>query len=297
MNFLDDETTFTIDGLLEGPTPPLPGLREEMEAWRNAAEEAGYPFRLRFDGRRYSLLATKKSIVPADGRPASGQELERLLNDLVARIPDGERRRAMSTLRSVEDRGSDVVETVYAVVPNGNIASDQRVRLATAKPDESKTNPTRRLLLIGGLVLGAVLVGFLAGGWSNLVQWWKAANLEIADVERATLDLNRFLDYRITAVSTEGVDVIIEPKSDCPTKPADYEALRERLLNENDAASWASLEAAFRGVVTVEIQTDDGAILFADRVTFPPAWSVTPRKSQRLSFRRIGVPARVLVKP
>lgn len=120
--------TFLIDGMLQGPLPPDTDVVDDFETWVGSAKSKGLHLHLRVEGGSYSLVAD-----PAIRKISTlnGDDLESLftevLQSLLDLLPLEIRVRAFSTLRSEEFRPGAAAQTLYAVGPDGEIQTEQRM--------------------------------------------------------------------------------------------------------------------------------------------------------------------------
>ncbi|MFW5857557.1 MAG: hypothetical protein ACOCX4_06750, partial [Planctomycetota bacterium] len=146
------EGTFFLDGLVEGPAPADEEARDRLEAWIAAARSGGISLALEVDGGHMSLLGDDTPRpVGGPGVPLE-DHIAHLLEQLFDVYDPGPPPQLFSTLRSVEYRPNEEIQTLYGIQPDGTVRHESRtVPVQTKAPPERLS--TREQLKLAGLGL------------------------------------------------------------------------------------------------------------------------------------------------
>ena len=136
---MNTEGTYILSGIIQGPLPPGPDGREQLQQFNTLLASSGISLSLRVDGGNFSLLAEDR-VVETNVVFASEIEnnLKSALTSLLDAFPEGMRMSLMSTIRSrifIEGREH---QAVYAVVFPGIIQVESAVLKTTLLPRERK---------------------------------------------------------------------------------------------------------------------------------------------------------------
>jgi hypothetical protein len=136
---MNTEGTYILSGIIQGPLPPGPDGREQLQQFNTLLATSGISFSLRVDGGNFSLLAEDR-VVETNVVFASEIEnnLKSALTTLLDAFPEGMRMSLMSTIRSrifIEGREH---QSVYAVVFPGIIQVESAVVKTTLLPRAHK---------------------------------------------------------------------------------------------------------------------------------------------------------------
>lgn len=157
------EGTLIIDGLIEGKIPALPGAQEKLAAWVNFARAAGMEFDLQVDGGSFSLLADNSPRPVKKFAPNPSEIISAAVGEMIKTIPPAERGKLTSTLRSIEIRAGEEVQTIYAIAPDGTVGLQSRVVEArTHAPPPALTLKERLRMGLFGLVAAVVVIAVSA---------------------------------------------------------------------------------------------------------------------------------------
>ena len=120
------ERTFLLDGLLEGRLPARPGAESDLRGWVRFAGGRGIRLDLVIEGSRFSLLSdnTPRSTDDLEADPAT--LLAELLGDFLKAFDPPERTGVCSTLRTIEYRPGQEVQTAFAIAPDGKVVTQDR---------------------------------------------------------------------------------------------------------------------------------------------------------------------------
>ena len=149
------EGTLVLDGLVEGQATTTPGALERLQAF---ADQHPPRFNLRLDGPSFSLLADNTPLVVSELKQRPEDLIVGALEELVRIFPPPERMGLSSTLRSVEYRPNQEVQTLYVFGASGRVAVQQQtVAARTSAPAAPLTRRQRLERAAFGIVV-AVLV-------------------------------------------------------------------------------------------------------------------------------------------
>lgn len=262
------EGTIVFDGLIEGRVPADPDGERKVREWVSFAEKAGLSFQIQVEGDSFGLLASRTPVDAKALGPDPAARVTEALTQLVKALPVADRAEVFSTLRSVETRPGQEVQTVYVVAGGGRVESRERVVEAETLPPEPPvtTKEKVKVALIGLVVLvGVVGITSLFVDWRSVFSglWHRVAPLS---EEKVVVDGARFSDWlTVESKRVEGESRVVVVKvrrtarfpgasgSPADAPPADVE---KRL-------AW---EAVLRGWLRAEVFDEKGRFVSHDDV-------------------------------
>jgi len=260
------EGTVVLDGLIEGRVPDRPEARELLTEWVRAAREARVPFSLSFDGSSFSLLADQTPVAVEDLSPDPAARIAGALEELIKVFPPSDRGSLFSTLRSVEYRKGQAIQTVYGIGADGAVETMERTVEARTGPP--RHGPSRRDKVRAGLAGLVVAVGiFLVS--SVFVDYREllsrvAESVTPLNADALKVDTGPFADYFTIskkAVGSGSQTVTLTLKRTA-SFPLDDEAAQKLLAASADSPSRRlTVEAIVRGYVRVEFFGKDDKFL------------------------------------
>ena len=191
------EGTLIIDGLIEGKIPALPGAEDKLRAWVNFARAAGLDFDLQLDGGAFSLLADNSARSAKKFAPEPSEIISSALAEMLKTIPPADRGRLTSTLRSIEYRPRQEVQTLYQITPDGIVDPHQRIIDAqTHAPPPPLTLKERLRMGLFGLA-AAVAVLALSAVFVDYRKLWREIREEVTtlSVDQIQVENSTFDDY------------------------------------------------------------------------------------------------------
>jgi hypothetical protein len=208
MSALPIAGTYRLDGILQGPLPPAPGLAADLEAWVASARKAGLHFHLSVDGAAFSIVPDP-AVRPTSGcggRDVGGL-VEEGLNAMLSLLPEGARAAVFSTVRSEEFRPGIAVQTIHALGPGGRIVGQRRevaMDTADARPE---LNPAVIRRIAKWLLLGLVAAALLSVLFVDYRKLFANARERLSPltIEEVAVDcaaLGNALEARLTAVDS-----------------------------------------------------------------------------------------------
>jgi hypothetical protein len=191
------EGTLIIDGLIEGKIPALPGAEDKLRGWVNFARGAGLDFDLQLDGGSFSLLADNSPRAAKKFAPEPSEIISSAVGEMLKTIPPADRGRFTSTLRSIEYRRGQEVQTLYPITPEGAVDSRQRIVDAQtqAPPPPLSSRERLRMGLFGlGAAVAVIMVSALFVDYRKL---WREIREEvrIPSADQIQIDNATFADY------------------------------------------------------------------------------------------------------
>lgn len=258
--------TLVLDGLIEGSVASLAPHENRLRKWVAAARQRNLRFHLQIDGNTFSLLADSEPVAVSDLEESADRVVADLVGELLTIFPLDERGAIFSTLRSREFRAGEEVQTLYAVGPDGNCHTRQRVVDAdTAAPEVPMTREQRIRILLAAGVLAVLVIGALLY-FLPVDEWLKGAGRQITpyDSEALEVEADTFEGYfEITGRKTGGgsryVELTLKRGGDFPTDAAAAEALLER--EDLGPVDRLIAEAIVRGYVRVERYDEEGKLI------------------------------------
>jgi hypothetical protein len=163
---MNTEGTYILSGIIQGPLPPGPDGREQLQQFSALLETSGILLSLRVDGGNFSLLAEDR-VVETNVVFASEIEdnLKSALTSLLDAFPEGMRMSLMSTIRSrifIEGREH---QAVYAVVFPGIIQVESAVVKSTLLPRARKFTFKHKAIFAFSVCLLLGLSVWLSSRW------------------------------------------------------------------------------------------------------------------------------------
>jgi hypothetical protein len=191
------EGTLILDGLIEGRLPALPAAEDKLRAWVNFARQAGLEFNLQVDGGSFSLLANNSPLSAKKFAPDAGEVISSAVAEMLKTIPPADRGKLSSTLRSIEYRPRQEIQTLYAITPDGAVDSRQRtVEAHTQPPLPPLTTRERIRMGLYGLV-AAIAVIALSAVFVDYRKLWHEIREEVTtpSADQFQIDNSTFADY------------------------------------------------------------------------------------------------------
>jgi hypothetical protein len=149
------EGTVILDGLIQGKVPGLPGAEQRLRDWAQFARSAHLAFNLEIAGGTFGFLADQTPIAASDLGHDSAETIKAALIELLKIFPPGERPAIFSTLRGVEYRKGEEVQTLYIVGPDGSVLARGRTVSAQTVAAEGPLSLRERAIHIA---VGAILL-------------------------------------------------------------------------------------------------------------------------------------------
>ena len=256
--------TFRLEGLVQGPQGHDADFAARLRQWVRRAAEAGLHLDLEFDGGRFSVLADPKPVSVASLPKPPRECITEALEALTGLFPPGQPCALFSTLRSVEYRTGQEVQTLYVTTPEGVDSRQRIVEAATVEPPKPLTRRQKIRLAAKSAVVLAALVGistlFVPYGWlwDRFVQ-----GIVPPDVSKVAVDLGPLKPYlTVKDKKAKGTEAAIITLARTDAMPRTLEALEE-LARREDGSLWGrmAVEALARGYVRCETFDRDGKLL------------------------------------
>jgi len=260
------EGTIHLDGLLEGRLPLTADVRRHMGEWKDFAQTHKLTFNLQFEGDAFSILADSAPRPVRELGDAPSETIRQVLDQFINLFPPDDRRKLISTIRSVEYRPGVEVQTLYVVAPSGAIEPRERtISVDTVAPPEPL--PLRRKLLIAGVAcLAALLVLAVTSFFVNYRLLFNAFVQGIVplDLDKLVVEAPAFqTDFDVVDKKfADGRKILVLELKRTDTFPLDDAAV-QKLLGVPDLplSRRLALEALARGYVRCEFYDTDGKFL------------------------------------
>ena len=157
------EGTIIVDGLIEGKVPALPGAEEKLRGWVNFARGAGLDFSFNLDGGSFSLLADNSPRAAKKFAPEPSEIISSAVAEMLKTIPPADRGKISSTLRSIEYRPHQEVQTLYPITPQGAVDARQRIVEAHTQPPPPPLTARERMRMgLFGLAAAVAVIAVSA---------------------------------------------------------------------------------------------------------------------------------------
>ncbi|MEM7232959.1 MAG: hypothetical protein AAF517_12320 [Planctomycetota bacterium] len=256
-----------LEGLIEGPVPPVAGGEDRLHEWVTFAKGLGLSFHLSIDGAAFSLLPDERAIELGtdDGFP---ERLRAAVEQLLNAFPPELHARVFSTLRCVEEFGDHDRQSVIAISPRGVEVRSRDVD-ADAPKGRTEISIPRAYVLAGGVLL-LLFLGSLP--FIDLQQMWaqfKSEKLPL-DVSEVTVDagpLSRYVESKQNGLSSGRLVVEIARTPEFPIDLATLEAERERARGTGSLSEWIALQKlVVDGSIRVVYLDKEGQSIRAERL-------------------------------
>ncbi|MBI9017022.1 MAG: hypothetical protein JEZ07_07170 [Phycisphaerae bacterium] len=187
------EGTFYIDGLIEGPIFDSAD-QQALDALVNQARGQGITLHLSTDGGRFSFLADRKPVKLQNQNIPAHSVISRLLDDWLVNYSPQQCDALMSTLRSAEYLPGKERQTIYGILPEGRISTQQRTVDADTVPQPI---PMDRKSIIKASCFAFVIILAIIGISSFFVPYKQLAqqfisNIKPYDTEELSVDCSRY---------------------------------------------------------------------------------------------------------
>lgn len=255
------EGTIVLDGLIEGRFSDGEETVENLNGWvKFVRSTLGLRFSLEASGDAFSMLPDNEAAavdkLGADPQDAIRQALEQL----VAALPQQDRRGVFSTLRSAEVRKGEEVQTLYAVQGDGSATMESRtVEAKTVAPVEPLTTKQKVKLGVIGVAIAAVVLVLIfvlfPGLREKLGQKIKPVNAQ--DIALDAAAYREYFTVEIKEASRTRAVLVVTPTDNYPKDDAAAEAAYK---NADTLARRLAIEAIVRGYVRVECYNDEGVL-------------------------------------
>lgn len=170
------EGAISLDGLLEGRIAGDSFTADDLQRWAQRAAERHLHFSVETEGNSFSVLGDRRSVDAADLGDDPARAVADALDELLDEMPPPTRTGAMSTLRSVEYRKGEEVQTLYVIVGGRTDVRQRTVEAKTTAPVGPLTRKKKVRMALAGLAV-ALLV-FLA---SSIFVDYRAMYTRIVD--------------------------------------------------------------------------------------------------------------------
>ncbi|KPJ54260.1 MAG: hypothetical protein AMS16_04865 [Planctomycetes bacterium DG_58] len=251
------EGTLRLEGLVEGHLPDEAETETRLREWVRFAAGMRLRFALEVDGNRFSLLADNTPVSAKAVGAVPSETIAEALTELLKVFPERSGSEVLSTVRSVEYRKGEEVQTLYSFTADRSVDTHQRTLKARTKAPPQPLTLKERLRL-AAFGLGIALVVFAAS--AVFVDYGKLLRNIIEDVRpydaaQLDVDVETFAGYfalqKKTVDRSEGLLVLTLKRSKSyPKTDADL----DRLLADAQPSHRRrlALDAIARGYVRCE---------------------------------------------
>ncbi len=266
------EGTVVFDGLVEGRVPSDPESEKRIREWTSFASKFGLSFHLEMEGDSFSLLASKAPVPTKTLGAVPAERVTLALAQLLKALPAADRGEVFSTLRSVETRPGQEVQTVYVIGADGKVEAKERVvEAVTAPPEEPVTTRDRVKIGLVGLAVVVAVFGITSFfvDWKGVLTglWHQVAPLA---EEKVAVDASSFSDWlTVESKRVEGDSRVVVVKLRRTAKfPGAPEAAAEG--PPADVGKRLAWEAVVRGWLRAEVFDEKGGYVTYDDVRVTP---------------------------
>ena len=255
----ETEGTIVFDGLLQGPLPSSSELRALIEKWVSTAGKL-VRFSIDFEPGGFSVLVSDVPVpVKAFTEPPQEQARVRL-EELVRLLPKEAWPQLTSTIRSVEYRAALKVETLYAAMPDGSIATREREvdwKPEVVVPPVPGQRPSlRKLALMAAGVVAMIVILTLAGFWSMF------SGVSSEGIRLETSHAEPYLDFEFVEIDSrvEGIGIQVSRGKGFPSTLKGYEEQLALLRKKDDLPGFLMLRAVAAGTIHIEYLDEEGRV-------------------------------------
>lgn len=259
------EGDLVLDGLVEGRLPPLPGTEQKLRDWVRFVAAAHLPLNLQIDGGQFSLLPDNAPLRAASVGPDPAEVISSAVEQMLKIFPPGERGKVTSTLRSIEVRPGEHIQTLYAIAPDGSVDCRQRSAPAKTKP---RTPPlTRRerwrmRIWAAGAILAILAISSIFIDYRAMWRDYRNHHSPL-DAQHITVEFSAFSPF--ISISSKrlgpdghGLTLTLERTA---AMPASGEQLEAAWRAESSLARRLALESLAKGYARVELFDGRGVYL------------------------------------
>jgi hypothetical protein len=270
------EGQIILDGLLEGPIPALPQAMDKIAAWVNFAQQAGLSFKLEMDGGNFTLLVDNTPMPATKLGPEPAEVVMSAVNELLKTFPPADRARVTSTLRSIEHRPKQEVQTVYPITADGVMESQSRTLEAHTYPAVPPPLTRGERIRMGVIGLGAaVAVLALSAVFIDYRGLWWEIERQARDPTADEIDIRNtaFNDYftiekkeitsdgrslrlllRRTAKFPVSTDDVIAATTKPTTQPLEHRLVLDSIARGYVRCEYYNEKGGFQSFTTARIQ-------------------------------------------
>ncbi len=269
------EGTVILDGLVEGRMADIAAIEPRLREWRAFVEKAGLRFSLEIDGNSFSLLAENEAVPIAklSGNPA--RIVTDALNELLKVFPVADRGGVFSTVRSVEYRKGEEVQTLYSVARDGTIRANERIVEAQTTPPAPPPGWRDKAVVVLVGLAAAVLVLWISsffidyrGSWRRFYNSVRPPAVATMKVEAAGFEKWLAVEGPKASQIPGAVTLRLKRLADFPRADADADNALRRA--GDTVISRMALEACLRGRISVwYYDKDNGLISFSEKSIAP----------------------------
>lgn len=151
--------TIVLDGLIEGRLPNRPDGEQALREWLDEAAASSLRFSLQVEAGTFSLLADNRPVAAAELGREAADTISAALRALVRLFGPTEPGSLQSTLRSVEYRRGEAVQTLYTVRADGTVEVVARtVDAQTVAPPRPLTTAEKVRFAAAGLAAALAIL-------------------------------------------------------------------------------------------------------------------------------------------
>lgn len=258
MEAVDKKTTqgtLVLDGLIEGPVPPIKDGAEQLREWDRFAQKSGLKFHLSIDGSSFSLLA--------DSTPLKLQENETLqdclkqtMEQLLIIFPDDLRCRVFSTVRSIEYLEEEKIQSLYLISQDGVQVKSRKMPLEKGEhPEEAEDFFTTPIKNFVPLIVGASILAVMAIASAFIFDYSELLNkvgnkYGVVSEDRFEIDAEAVSHYLVlekNGFNKGKSHLVVEVKRTeaFPVNMEAYRAEKERILEEDKVRELQAINKLF----------------------------------------------------
>jgi hypothetical protein len=222
-------------------------------------------FDLQVDGGSFSLLADNSPRPARKFAPNPSEIISAALGEMLKTIPPGDRGKFTSTLRSVEVRPGEEVQTIYTISPEGTVDAQQRtVEARTKAPPPPLTIKERLRMGIFGLAAAVAVIAVSAVFvdyrklWREIRDEVKTPSAEGIAVENAAFVEFFVVEKKQMTVDGKGLRLLLRRTSKFPLSEKDFAAATTQPTTQ-PALRRVTLDSISRGYVRCELFDGKGA--------------------------------------
>lgn len=259
------EGTFFIDGLIQGPLPACKEAESSLHKWCDDARDSGLKFNLDFEGSMFSALADNRPAPVDDIGDLPSEKTADAIRSLLKLFRPDQIPAISSTVRSVEYRVNQEVQTIYVIGTDGSVSTPQRVVAAqTEKPAQPKSpREMIKMAAIGLLALaGLFAISSIFVDYRQLYRdiAEKAAPINPDEIIVDNANFAEYFTVKSKSRSKNGGYLILtlEKTAQFPSSPADVD---KAITTTMPATRRLAAEAIARGRLTCRLYDKEQKII------------------------------------
>ena len=257
--------TVELQGLIEGPVPPVPDGEDRLDSWVDFAHSQGVTFSIDVQGAAFSLIPETERLTAAPHDDFQ-EKVKQLLEQLLEAFPEHLRGRVFSTLRSVQYLPDTQIQTIYVITPSG---VDMRSREAPWSGDKTipftMPNIPRAYWIGAGAVVVILIVSSFFIEWGRVLRFTTGTGFSLETIEVDASSLARYVECEKKSIQYDRLILSVKRTPDFPTDLTAYQDEERRIAAGSSLEELLVLRTLVGdGIVRIDYLAEDGKIVGSD---------------------------------